>query len=130
MLKTKYLQFLLIGILVLLLVACGGAATTDSETEAPADEDTSSTSAEPEEEAEAETPAEESGPLKIGFSVYDMQYGFFQDMEAGTKDAAEALGYEYILVDQKKTQPKPLDTNTYWSIKRAANQPWYPAQKI
>jgi len=104
MFKLKYLQFLLIGMLVLLLAACGGTATTDSETEAPADEDTSSTDVEPEEEAEAETPAEESGPLKIGFSVYDMQYGFFQDMEAGTRDAAEALGYEYILVDQKSSE--------------------------
>ncbi len=24
---------------------------------------------------------------KIGFSVYDMQYGFFQDMEKGTKES-------------------------------------------
>ena len=52
-------------------------------------------------------PSEETAEaldLKIGFSVYDMQYGFFQDMEAGTKDAAEALGYEYILVDQKSSE--------------------------
>jgi ribose transport system substrate-binding protein len=36
--------------------------------------------------------AGEAMDLKIGFSVYDMQYGFFQDMEAGTRDAAEAMG--------------------------------------
>jgi ribose transport system substrate-binding protein len=41
---------------------------------------------------------------KIGFSVYDMQYGFFQDMEKGTKEAAAAAGYEYVLVDQKSSE--------------------------
>src|ERR1700757_785342 len=41
---------------------------------------------------------------KIGFSVYDMQYGFFQDMEKGTKEASEAAGYDYVLVDQKKNE--------------------------
>ena len=41
---------------------------------------------------------------KIGFSVYDMQYGFFQDMERGTREAAEAAGYEYVLVDQKSSE--------------------------
>jgi ribose transport system substrate-binding protein len=40
----------------------------------------------------------------IGFSVYDMQYGFFQDMEAGTREAAEEAGYDYILVDQKSSE--------------------------
>ncbi len=40
----------------------------------------------------------------IGFSVYDMQYGFFQDMEAGTREASEEAGYEYILVDQKSSE--------------------------
>jgi ribose transport system substrate-binding protein len=41
---------------------------------------------------------------KIGFSVYDMQYGFFQDMEKGTREAAEAAGYDYVLVDQKSSE--------------------------
>jgi ribose transport system substrate-binding protein len=41
---------------------------------------------------------------KIGFSVYDMQYGFFQDMEKGTKEAAQAAGYDYVLVDQKSSE--------------------------
>jgi len=40
----------------------------------------------------------------IGFSVYDMQYGFFQDMERGTREAAEAAGYDYILVDEKSSE--------------------------
>src|SRR5258708_10576603 len=50
-------------------------------------------------------PADESpAKKKIGFSVYDMQYGFFQDMEKGTKEAAEAAGFDYVLVDQKSSE--------------------------
>ena len=33
-----------------------------------------------------------------------MQYGFFQDMEKGTKEAAVAAGYDYILVDEKSSE--------------------------
>src|SRR5215469_7363936 len=48
--------------------------------------------------------AQNSAKKKIGFSVYDMQYGFFQDMEKGTKEASEAAGYDYVLVDQKSSE--------------------------
>ena len=41
---------------------------------------------------------------KIGFSVYDMQYEYFQGMEKGTKQGIMDLGYEYILHDQKSDQ--------------------------
>lgn len=41
---------------------------------------------------------------KIGFSVYDMQYGFFQQMEKGTRSQVEKLGYEYILHDEKSDE--------------------------
>lgn len=37
----------------------------------------------------------------IGFSVYDMQYGFFQQMEKGTQEGILAAGYKYVLHDQK-----------------------------
>lgn len=37
----------------------------------------------------------------IGFSVYSMEYEFFQAMEKGTRERVEALGYKYILHDQK-----------------------------
>lgn len=40
----------------------------------------------------------------IGFSVYDMQYEFFQNMEQGTKDAVEELGYGYQLHDQRSDE--------------------------
>jgi len=49
-------------------------------------------------------PKPAAGKKKIGFSVYDMQYGFFQDMEKGTKEAAQAAGYDYVLVDQKSSE--------------------------
>ena len=55
------------------------------------------------EPAAVETPAEDTG-LTIGFSVYDMQYEFFQIMEAGTKAQIEALGYNYILHDEKSDE--------------------------
>lgn len=44
------------------------------------------------------------GAKTIGFSVYDMQYGFFQQMEIGTREKIEALGYEYILHDEKSDE--------------------------
>jgi ribose transport system substrate-binding protein len=40
----------------------------------------------------------------IGFSVYDMQYEYFQVMENGTKQGSEDLGYGYIFHDQKSDQ--------------------------
>lgn len=44
----------------------------------------------------------EGSPVKvIGFSVFDLQPNFFQEMEKGTRDACEELGYAYRLHDQK-----------------------------
>jgi len=40
----------------------------------------------------------------IGFSVYDMQYEFFQIMEKGTREGVEALGYDYKLHDEKSDE--------------------------
>src|SRR5260221_12806175 len=33
-----------------------------------------------------------------------MQYGFFKDMEKGTKEAAEAAGFDYVLVEKKSSE--------------------------
>ncbi|MCL1982377.1 MAG: substrate-binding domain-containing protein [Clostridiales bacterium] len=48
------------------------------------------------------------GPT-IGFSVYDMQYEFFQIMERGTREQIEALGYNYLLHDQKSTETEMVN---------------------
>ncbi|MCX7037962.1 MAG: substrate-binding domain-containing protein [Spirochaetes bacterium] len=45
--------------------------------------------------------AKEPKQKTIGFSVFDMQYGFFQQMEKGTREGIEGAGYKYILHDQK-----------------------------
>ncbi len=54
--------------------------------------------------AAPQAPAAEQAKKKIGFSVFDMQYGFFQEMEKGTREAAVAAGYDYVLVDQKSSE--------------------------
>lgn len=50
---------------------------------------------------EGSAPADD---VTIGFSVYDMQYEFFQSMEEGTRTAVEDAGYEYVLHDQKSDE--------------------------
>jgi ribose transport system substrate-binding protein len=53
----------------------------------------------------AAPPAQQAAKKKkVGFSVFDMQYGFFQEMEKGTREAAEKAGYDYVLVDQKSSE--------------------------
>ena len=50
--------------------------------------------------AASATPAAEK-PCKVGFSVWDMQYEFFQAMEKGTRETAEKAGCTFVLHDQK-----------------------------
>jgi ribose transport system substrate-binding protein len=45
--------------------------------------------------------AEPVEDVTVGFSVWDMQYEFFQAMEKGTREAAEELGWTFVLHDQK-----------------------------
>ena len=75
----KLIALIVSAVFVLALAGCGGAAASGSQA-APADQ-----------------------PV-IGFSVYDMQYEFFQNMEKGTRERVEALGYGYILHDQKSDE--------------------------
>ncbi|MDI1463521.1 substrate-binding domain-containing protein [Catellatospora sp. KI3] len=42
--------------------------------------------------------------IVVGFSVYDMQYEFFQKMEKGTREAATAKGWEFKLHDEKSDE--------------------------
>ncbi|WP_051759192.1 substrate-binding domain-containing protein [Herbidospora cretacea] len=56
-----------------------------------------------------ETAATGSAPpagkkITVGFSVYDMQYEFFQKMAKGTQDAAAAKGWEVRLHDEKSDE--------------------------
>ena len=43
-------------------------------------------------------------PVRVGFSVYDMQYEFFQLMEEGTREASEGRGWEFRLHDEKSDE--------------------------
>jgi ribose transport system substrate-binding protein len=51
------------------------------------------------------SPAPQSvAPVKdvtVGFSVWDMQYEFFQAMEKGTREAVEKNGWTFVLHDEK-----------------------------
>ncbi|WP_066367225.1 substrate-binding domain-containing protein [Herbidospora mongoliensis] len=56
-----------------------------------------------------ETAATSSAPpadkkITVGFSVYDMQYEFFQKMAKGTQDAVAAKGWEIKLHDEKSDE--------------------------
>jgi ribose transport system substrate-binding protein len=85
----------LAAVAALMVAACSSTAATPSAA-APA------ATAAPATAAPAATTAAKA--CKIGFSVYDMQYGFFQDMEKGTREAAIAAGCEFVLVDQKSSE--------------------------
>jgi ribose transport system substrate-binding protein len=76
-------------VLAIAFTACVAAPVTPQSTQA------TPTTAAPVTEPETKT---------IGFSIYDMQYEFFQDMEAGTREGVESLGYKYILHDQKSDE--------------------------
>ena len=43
-------------------------------------------------------------PIKIGYSVYDMQQPYWQAYAKGIEDAAKAAGYGFVLSDQKSSQ--------------------------
>ena len=66
--------------------------------------DVSATAAPATTEASATTGATGDEDITVGFSVYDMQYGFFQDMEKGTSEAAEADGWEFVPDDEKSDE--------------------------
>ena len=47
---------------------------------------------------------EKKEPVKIGYSVYDMQQPYWQAYARGVQDAAKAAGAEFALSDQKSSQ--------------------------
>ena len=92
--KSKLAAVLSIVTILVLVAGCAAPAAPAAPTAVPAA--TQVPAAQP-----TSAPA---GKKTIGFSVYDMQYGFFQDMERGTKEAAVAAGYDYSLVDEKSSE--------------------------
>jgi len=51
--------------------------------------------------------------VTIGFSVWTMEYTFFQNVEKGVKDACAALGFKYVMLDQKADATQMVqDLNT------------------
>jgi len=47
---------------------------------------------------------QKKSPVKIGYSVYDMQQPYWQAYAKGIEDAAKAAGYGFVLSDQKSSQ--------------------------
>jgi ribose transport system substrate-binding protein len=52
----------------------------------------------------AELKFEKKTPVKIGYSVYDMQQPYWQAYAKGISDASKAAGYGFVLSDQKSSQ--------------------------
>jgi len=51
--------------------------------------------------------------ITIGFSLWTMQFTFFQNVEKGVRDACEDLGFEYVMIDQNSDATKMVqDLNT------------------
>jgi ribose transport system substrate-binding protein len=92
----KILTVLLSTTFVLAMVGCGAGGT--------ATETKSTTTVAPKETTVTATAKPAGVKKKIGFSVYDMQYGFFQQMEKGTKSGVAGLGFDYVLHDQKSDE--------------------------
>ena len=50
-----------------------------------------------------------SGKKTIGFSLWTMEYTFFQAIEKGVRDACKDLGYNYVMIDQNKDAAKMVN---------------------
>jgi ribose transport system substrate-binding protein len=84
-------------VLVLLLALSMAAFAGGGKEEAPTEEEA----------------AKEEGAITVGFSLWTMEYTFFQNVEKGVKDACAELGYEYIMIDQNADPTKMVqDINT------------------
>ncbi len=117
--KLHILKLALITILSITLVAtfsfvgCAQAEEAVEEVEEATEEaveEVEEAAEEVEEEVEeaAEEVEEEAAeePITIGFSVWTMEFTFFQNVEKGVRDACEDLGYEYIMIDQNADPTK------------------------
>ncbi len=51
--------------------------------------------------------------VTIGYSIWTMEFTFFQNLEKGVKDACEAFGFKYTMLDQKSDATQMVqDINT------------------
>jgi len=50
-----------------------------------------------------------SAQKTIGYSVWTMEFTFFQALEKGVRDACKDLGYKYIMIDQNAKQDKMVN---------------------
>ena len=50
-----------------------------------------------------------SAQKTIGFSLWTMEYTFFQSVEKGVRDACKDLGYKYIMIDQNGKSEKMVN---------------------
>ena len=50
-----------------------------------------------------------SAQKTIGFSLWTMEYTFFQAVEKGVRDACKDLGYKYIMIDQNQNAGKMVN---------------------
>jgi ribose transport system substrate-binding protein len=59
-----------------------------------------------------------AAPKTVGFSLWTMQYTFFQAVEKGVRDACKDLGYKYVMLDQDSKEDKMVnDLNTLVGMK-------------
>ncbi len=49
------------------------------------------------------------GKKTIGFSVWTMEFTFFQAIEKGVRDACKDLGYNYLMIDQNQKADKMVN---------------------
>jgi ribose transport system substrate-binding protein len=61
----------------------------------------------------AGTKEEQAEQVTIGFSVWTMEFTFFQAVEKGVRDACKDLGYKYVMLDENSDPTKMVqDINT------------------
>jgi len=49
---------------------------------------------------------ENASEVTIGFSLWTMEFTFFQNVEKGVRDACEDLGFKYVMIDQNSDATK------------------------
>lgn len=99
-----FLTFSIFAMLALLVAGC--VAPTAPAPAAPAEGAAPAEEAAPagEEAAYARPTFVVQEPVKIGYSVYDMQQPYWQAYAQGVEDASTEAGYEFLLSDQKSSQ--------------------------